>query len=99
MFLQDALEARRSDPAVPHAFGVNDNPWSSDADPEALRFRPHRAQPRFFHPAFDVFPHDLRFRARAAVRTHAEEEVAVCGGDAGFRQAYSKWVNWHARLD
>jgi hypothetical protein len=73
MLLQDALESCGRKFTVPYAFGIDDEPRPTGADPEAPGLGSHGSEARFLDAMFHVIPHALTSPARAAVGTDAQK--------------------------
>lgn len=87
VFVQDTIPSFEGDSTIPCALGINDDPRSSLADPEASRLGAEDvSQTMGFEVGFDLVPEDLSLFAGTAIRSDADEEVPGCRLQAGFLQ-------------
>jgi hypothetical protein len=87
VFLNDPVKAFGGDVAVPDTIGVNHEDRSLGADAEALGFGAHDGEFKFVEPRLHVIPEDLAFGEISAIRSEANEEMPLGGGNAGLGQA------------
>ena len=83
MLLENALATLGRDPAVPGAFGINEEPRAADADAKAAGLGPHHGEIQLGAPALEIIPRRLPLLRRRAIGAEAEEEMPLGLRDAG----------------
>lgn len=86
VFGDDSAAAFGGDGAVPDALGVNKQPWAPGADAEAGGLGAEGTGVEVLREAFEFLPGFESGGGCAAVRSHAEEEVAAGVQDLHFAE-------------
>jgi hypothetical protein len=97
VLLDDALASFRGHFAIPYAFWINEHPWAFAANAKAGSLGSQDRNSKLFDAILQNFPCLKPMAFGAAIRSHAEEKMALRGIDAHFGKTGIGWIHSELR--